>query len=118
MVWLAGLLFKQAKLSRDSNRRSLVAQSYMLFQNVRSKKGFCDIKSRDIDNFYDEHIGFDSNSEYAMAFKNVCDLLAEHFKGQSEEGSWIYKMIDLQISLTFILRSDNVSVSYSCGKEN
>lgn len=105
--WYGWDLFKQAKLSRDSNRRSLVAQSYMLFQNVRSKKGFYDIKSRDIDNFYHEHIDFDPHSEQAKAFKKVCDLLAEHFKRHPKIVG--YQMIDLILYADSILRSDYVS---------
>ena len=79
----------------------------MLFQNVRGKKGFCDIKSRDIDNFYHEHIDFDSRSDHAKAFKRVCDLLAEQFKGHPKIVG--YQMIDLLLYADSILRSDYVS---------
>lgn len=78
--WYGWPFFKNiAKVSNESRRRQLVAQSFMLFWMQRREVKFVDIKSSTLDDFYCHQVGFDQSSDEAVRFKEVCDVLNKSF---------------------------------------
>ena len=81
--WPGHQLFtKMSKASNESQRRQLVAQTFMLYLSVEKEKRFCDLKSQNLDDFYHLHVGFDKNSNDVKRFMKILDKLYENFKGQ------------------------------------
>ncbi len=76
------LFKKYAKVSSESRRRQLAAQTFMLFLNVRKDNKFCDIKSKNVDEFYHSHVGFDEKSIDAKRFEKICEKLSKAFAGK------------------------------------
>ena len=81
--WYGWDFFKLLKQQKSGNRRILVAQAYMLFSKVREEKRFCDIKSKNIDEFYHQNVDFDSDSQDAKHFEKICKKLHEEFIGHT-----------------------------------
>ena len=106
--WYGWDLFLSNKKG-ESPRRQLVAQCYMLYHNVVKNNQFCDLKSKDLDKFYHEHIDFDKRSIEAKEFKHVCDDLQQEFDG---EPPLIAQHLMHLILLMTSLRKDFVSQSY------
>ena len=75
-------LFTEIAKASDSRRRQLAAQAFMLFWHVRNETRFVDIKSRNIDEFYHEHVGFDEDSFDAKRFQTICMVLQDALYGQ------------------------------------
>ena len=81
--WFGLPLFKEvAKVSNESRRRQLVAQIFMLFWTVNKEKRFCDIKSRNLDEFYHSQVGFDESSNDAGKFERICAKLYDELSGK------------------------------------
>lgn len=81
--WFGFDLFKTIlKKSQESQRRQLVAQSFMLYWSVRNENGFCDIKSANIDQFYHSNVDFDDSSDDAKQFERICKRLESAFDGK------------------------------------
>ena len=81
--WYGFPCFKDvAKASNGSRRRQLVAQVYMLFSTVRNENKFCDIKSKNIDEYYHSQVGFDDDSIDAKRFESICKILEVALKGK------------------------------------
>ena len=76
------LYTKVSRTSNESRRRHLVAQAFMLYWSIRKEMKFCDLKSRNLDNFYHSQVDFDKNSSDAKRFKKICDILYDQFKNQ------------------------------------
>ena len=72
---------RNTKTPKESRRRELIAQTYMLFHSTREDKRFCDLKSSNIDQFYHNHIDFDSKSKNCKDFKSICDTLHSEMQG-------------------------------------
>ena len=64
-----------AKVQNESSRRQLAAQTYMLFHYLRENKKFCDLRSKNIDLFYHQHIDFSKDSNNCREFLKICDIL-------------------------------------------
>lgn len=78
--WYGMPLFKTiAKVSNESNRRKLVAQTFMLFWMFRKEVKFVDIKSSNLDEFYHSQVGFDQSCNEAQRFKKICESLTVSF---------------------------------------
>lgn len=73
--------FQNAVRGNESQRRQQVAICYMLFHANRHGQQLVDAKSRSLDEFYHKHIAFDDASDDAVRFRNICDKLADIFKG-------------------------------------
>ena len=82
--WPGHKLFTEIFQSRnkDSSRRALVAQTFMLYWSIGKEKKFCDLKSQNLDDFYHSQVGFDQNSKEVKRFMKICDVLYENFKDQ------------------------------------
>ena len=80
--WPGMPLFIEVAKAGDSRRRQLAAQTFMLFWYVRNEARFVDIKSRNIDEFYHEHVGFDESSTNAREFEKICTVLHGALDGQ------------------------------------
>jgi hypothetical protein len=66
----------KARRTQDRGKfRQLAAQLSMLFFTHRESGSFCDINSAAIDDYYYEHLGFDTNSENARRLLEVLDKL-------------------------------------------
>ena len=79
--WYGHRLFKELVKGNESRRRHLLAQIYMQFSSVRHKR-FCDMKSANIDVFYHENVGFDSNSQDCKRFIKICETMYQAFSGK------------------------------------
>ncbi len=95
-----------AKKNDQSARRSLAAQCFMLFYSVRNDKRFCDIKSRNLDQFYHEHVDFDDASNEAKDFEKICEIISTNFSNAPKLAG--YQVIDLIQYVDAIYRSDYV----------
>ncbi|MAJ36157.1 MAG: hypothetical protein CBC12_13635 [Candidatus Puniceispirillum sp. TMED52] len=81
--WYGLDLFKPNRCAKakESERRQLAAQAFMLYWNKTCGKKFCDIKSRNLDEFYHEQIGFNKNCSEASEFKAICDEVSRALDG-------------------------------------
>ena len=78
--WYGMPLFKAiAKVSNESNRRKLVAQTFMLFWTFRKEVKLVDIKSSNLDEVYHSQVGFDQSCYEAQRFKKICESLTSSF---------------------------------------
>ena len=83
--WYGLPLFKELVKGNESRRRQLVAQAFMLFDSVRRRKTFCDIKSANINEFYHENVGFQDSSEAATRFETICQTLYGALVGKQKK---------------------------------
>ena len=99
--WYGWAFFKNiAKVSTESRRRQLVAQSFMLYWMLKKEVKFVDIKSSNLDDFYQYQVGFDQGSPEATRFRKVCDTLNDSFQGKPRlVGHYIVHLILLIDSL-------------------
>ncbi len=80
--WPGNDLFKELAKSTKSRRRQLVAQIFMLYRSVNEEHRFCETKSKNIDEFYHEHVNFDEKSKEATRFEEICDKIYGLFPRQ------------------------------------
>lgn len=80
--WPGVPLFREVVKGDERRRRQLAAQIFMLYWTMREKNEFCDIKSRNIDEFYHSQVGFDGNSREARRFEKICAKIHEVFAGK------------------------------------
>lgn len=109
--WPGIPLFKEIyKVKKESSRRQLVAQVFMLFWMIRKEMKFCDIKSANIDEFYHSQVGFDSESKEAKDFEKICKKLYEAFRNKGRiYGHYIIHLV---------LLADSLLKEYAPGWEN
>lgn len=83
--WYGWPLFKdQLKVTKESSRRQIVAQCYMLYHSKIHNEKFTDIKSKFLDQFYHEQIDFDKECSEAKNFEKVCEIIGEAFRGHEK----------------------------------
>lgn len=80
--WYGKPLFKEFMKGSESKRRQFVAQLYMQYFSVRTSKRFCDMNSKNIDDFYHQHVGFDETSNERQRFDKICEVLHKAFSGK------------------------------------
>lgn len=98
--WYGWSFFKNvAKVSNESRRRQLVAQSFMLYWMLKKEVKFVDIKSSNLDDFYHAQVGFDQGSPEATTFRKICDTLNESFSSTCLVGHYVIHLILLIDSL-------------------
>ena len=97
--WYGVPVFKE-RISNESRRRQLIAQVFMLFWSIRKENRFCDIKSKNIDQFYHEHVDFDEQATDVKRFDEIGKKLHRVLSGWTKiQGHYLIHLFLLADSL-------------------
>lgn len=101
--------------AKKPNGRQLAAQLVMLFDKHRQDKGFCDIKRKAVDEYYINHMDFDSNALLAKKFWAALDKITELLGDGSRPLFFGHQAIHLVLLVGTLLDATYVPESWQPG---